>query len=396
MVRRRTKARPTVNFYILIAAIAVGVFLIVFFLNYEPTATIESGKISFELEQPSVIARDEEVVFEENYGKITYLAAEGENVAEGAEVAEIYKIGYNDKVLSDLLDVRIKIGQYQENTLLGDIIDQNLVAINTSIEQKAEEIAAVTSGQAEGDLLQLEEDIKRLQQDKLAYLKDTVTPDAQLEEYYQQEDELNERVESWKQVITADREGVVSFYFDGCESVINAGNLENITLEDLSGILNGSTMSLVSRDSQEKPIYRLVNSYKWYLLAVSTTEIPEFEMGRTFTISFDENLDKQYTGKVVGTRDEGLGYVYALEMDDDIGPLISTRRTVAKVATVFEGLQIPSSCIKIVDDTKGIYVKEGDGSTFVPVVVEIEKDGKSIIKPVNEAYTLSVGMEIMT
>ena len=74
MVRRRTKARPTVNFYILIAAIAVGVFLIVFFLNYEPTATIESGKISFELEQPSVIARDEEVVFEENPGGHTHEA----------------------------------------------------------------------------------------------------------------------------------------------------------------------------------------------------------------------------------------------------------------------------------------------------------------------------------
>ena len=336
------------------------------------------------------------MIKEENYGKITYLTAEGENVAAGTEIAEIYKIGYNDKVLSDLLDVQMKIGQYQENTLLGDIIDQNLIAINTSIEQKAEEIAAVSNGSMSGDLIQLEKDIKRLQQDKLDYLKETVAPDAQLQEYYAQEQELSERVESWKETVKTDKEGVVSFYFDGCESLINADNLGNITIDDVNDILNGSTLVQTDSDSLDKPLYRIVNSYKWYLLAVSPLEIPEYEMGRSFYIAFNEYLDKQYTGTVVGVREENFGYIYAIEVNDDIGPLLSTRRTTADIYTIFEGLQIPSSCIKTVNDEKGVYVKTGNSETFVPVTVEIEKDGKSIIKPANSSFTLNAGMEIRT
>ena len=211
MVRRRASKKPTKNFYILIAAIAVGVFLLVFFLNYNPSIIAENGKIAFETTQNVVLARDEKVITEENYGKVTYIASEGEYVTEGAEIAEIYKIGYNDKVLSELLDVQTKIGQYQENTLLGDVLDQNLIAINTSIEQKAEAISLVVAGKSDADLLQLEKELKRLQEDKLLYLKEAVNPDSQLEEYYAQEEELASRVESWKQVVTAPEAGVVSF-----------------------------------------------------------------------------------------------------------------------------------------------------------------------------------------
>ena len=394
MVRRRASKKPTKNFYILIAAIAVGVFLLVFFLNYNPSIIAENGKIAFETTQNVVLARDEKVITEENYGKVTYIASEGEYVTEGAEIAEIYKIGYNDKVLSELLDVQTKIGQYQENTLLGDVLDQNLIAINTSIEQKAEAISLVVAGKSDADLLQLEKELKRLQEDKLLYLKEAVNPDSQLEEYYAQEEELASRVESWKQVVTAPEAGVVSFYFDGCESLLNANHLKQLSIKDINDILNGSALSQIKGTDTDSPLCRIVNSYKWYLLIVSSTSIPEFESGQEFYISFDEYLDKQYTGKIVGIREEDSGFVYAMEINDDIGPLISTRRTTAYIYTMFEGTKVPSSCIKSEEDTLGVYVKHGEKTEFVPIDILIERDGECIIEPQNDNYTISPGMEI--
>ena len=396
MIRRRTARRPTKNFYILIAAVAAGVFLLWFFLNYNPSVIAENGKIAFETTQSVVIARDEDVVTEENYGKVTYIASEGEYVTEGSEIAEVYRIGYNDKVLSDLLDVQTKIGQYQENTLLGDVLDQNLIAINTSIEQKAEAVAAAVSGESDDDLLLLEKELNRLLEDKLAYLKEVVNADSQLDDYYAQEQELAERVESWKQSVTAQEAGVVSFYFDGCEALLNADNLEQLTIKDINDILNGSSLTQISGSDADKPLYRIVNSYKWYLLIVSSSRIPEFEVNQEFYISFDEYLDKQYSGKIVGIREEDSGFVYVMEINDDIGPLISTRRTSAYIYTVFEGIKVPSSCVKTVEEQTGVYVrKEGGEQEFVPVTVLIQKDGDSIIQPAAEGYAINAGTEIV-
>ena len=131
--------------------------------------------------------RDEQVISAENYGKVSFIATEGEYVTADAQVAQIYKKGYNDKVLSDLLEVQTKIGQYQENNILGDVLDQDLLAINTSIEQKAEEIAAAVNGKTDANLIGLEKDLNRLMADKQEYLKNKVNADTQLQDYYAQE-----------------------------------------------------------------------------------------------------------------------------------------------------------------------------------------------------------------
>ena len=126
---------------------------------------------------------------------------------------------------------------------------------------------------------------------------------------------------------------------------------------------------------------------------VSTTPVQEFAIGNQFQIAFDEYLDKQYVGNVVGVRQEESGYVYTVKITDDIGQLLSTRRTKAKIYTTFEGIMVPTSSIKTENGMTGIYVKDEYGSTFVEVNVLTEKDGQAIIEAAND-YTLSEGMKI--
>ncbi len=69
--------------------------------------------------------------------------------------------------------------------------------------------------------------------------------------------------------------------------MLNAANIENIKSSDILDILNGTTGSQETQGEEtEQPAYRLVNSYKWYLVIRSEEEIPEFTNDREFSIAF--------------------------------------------------------------------------------------------------------------
>lgn len=383
-VKRRRRANT--KFYLFIGAIAVVAIVILFFIFNLQTVEVEQGTIPFEAEVSVVVVRDEQVISAQNYGKANYIASEGERVEAEAPVMEVYKWGYNEKVMNDLIDYQTKIEQYQEN----DFESEELANLQNQINTKAVELRNIINGTAEGDVITAERELKYLMTQKQQYLKDNVSADQQLEGFYAQEEEIQARVNNWRQQLTAPSAGVVSYYFDGAENTLNAANIENIKSEDIVDILNGTTsVQAPQNEETEKPVYRLVNSFKWYLVIRSETEIPEFANGREFSVAFDDYVARQYQGVVSGTVKEENDYLYVIEISDDIGELLNVRRTEARVFTQFKGLKIPEKALKEKDGVTGVYVVVGRDKTFVPVTVDIVKDGNAIITPAEEGSLLA-------
>ncbi|MEG2957081.1 MAG: HlyD family efflux transporter periplasmic adaptor subunit, partial [Christensenellaceae bacterium] len=300
------------------------------------------------------------------------------------------------KVMNELIEIQTKIEQYQENEMLKDVQDPKLQEVNTQITQKSEEINHIINGEQDGDLVLAERELKDLMTQKQQYLRESVAADQQLQDFYSQEKQLLERVDAWREMVSAPQAGVVSFYLDGAESVLNAANIKKITSADVTDILNGSTVKQeVTVDSEaEKPLFRLVNNFKWFLIAKSDTPIDELSNSTVISIAFDDYLDKQYTGTVVGSVAEENTYIYAIEIADDIGALLNTRRTDAKIFTKFEGFKVPKNAIKTREDMIGVYVVTGHDRTFVPVDIKIEKDGYAIITPLSQNSILSVNQHV--
>lgn len=389
-VKRRRQVNP--KFYIFLSAIVVVAIVVLFFIFNINTAVVEQGTISFEKQVPVIVVRDEQVVSAQNYGKPNYIAGEGDRVEADAPVMEVYKWGYNEKVMNDLIDYQTKIEQYQENGLN----DQTVTDLDAQISQKAEEIKKIINGTAEGDIVAAERELKSLMVQKRDYLKETVPADQQLNDFYAQEQEIDGRVNNWRQTLTAPAAGVVSYYFDGAESVLNAANIEKIKAADIVGILNGTTgkQAAAAGDETESPMFRLVNSYKWYLLVQSEKEIPEFAKGNVFSIAFNDYIARQYQGTVVGTITEDNSYIYTIEIDDDIGEMLNVRRTDARVFTQFNGLKVPEKALVEEDGVTGVNVVTGREKTFVPVTVDVIKDGNAIIRPVQENGILAANQHV--
>ncbi len=397
MKRRPSRRRVNPKFYIFIGVIAVAAFAIVFFLTYLPTAVVEQGAIPFETTVPAVIVRDEQVIATPNYGKVEYTASEGERVEEQTPVADVYKWGYNGQVMNDLVEIQTKIEQYQENELQKAGGNETLNDHNAKISVKTEEIVQIIGGNGEGNILTAEKELNTLLAEKQQFLRDAVQPDQQLQTYYDTETQLKTRVDEWRQVMTAPSAGVVSFYFDGLEEALNASKIKDITSADILGVLNGTTQKQPAEatgEGAEKQIYRLVNSYKWYLVVRSEKEIQEFANDNVFSIAFDDYIAKQYQGTVVGTVKEEGDCIYAIEIDDDIGELLNVRRVDAKVYTQFEGLKVPKKAIKEQNGVTGVNVVTGREKTFVPVTVKIQRDDNAIVVPVEENSPLMANQHV--
>ncbi len=387
---RRRQVNP--KFYIFLSAVVVVAIVVLFFIFNINTAVVEQGTIPFEKQVSAIIVRDEQVISAQNYGKPNYIVAEGDRVEAEAEVMQVYKWGYNEKVMNDLIDYQTKIEQYQLNGLN----DPTVTDLDSQIMIKAEEIKKMINDTAQGDIVTAERELKALMAQKRQYLKDTVPKDQQLEEFYAQEQEIDGRVNNWRQTLTAPSAGVVSFYFDGAESILNAANIQSIKSADIEGILNGTTGKVVAAagGEVESPVFRLVNSYKWYLLVQSDQEIPEFANGTVFSIAFDDYISRQYQGTVVGTITEDKSYIYTIEIDDDIGELLNVRRAQAKVFTQFSGLKVPEKALIEEDGVTGVNIVTGREKTFVPVSVDIVKDGNAIIRPTEENSQLAVNQHV--
>ncbi len=388
------RRKPKTKFYlVLIGIVAVIAVILVLLLSPPRLASVEIAKAEFDQSYDMLIVRDEVVYEAKNYGKTKYIAVEGQPVNVGDPVIEVYKWGYNDETLSKLLELQKKIMTYQTEVIRAGVIDDTLIDINNRINAKAQEIQQAVFDNHSSVLLTLERDMESLLNERKAHLREVTAPDNQLNDYYTQEAELLNLFASWRSQLAANESGIVSFYFDGCEAVMNKENIGSFTRDVLEEVLDGKTVETPEKEQGTAPLYRIVNSNEWYVVLLSDKKIPEMHLGNTFSIIFEDYLDNTYTGVVYDASElaKNDGYVYTVLIQDNIGPLLGDRRVTARLYGVQESFSIPKGCVKSADDIN--YVESVAGE-YIPVLIVADKGNTVLVKTYDGQPGLSVGQQI--
>lgn len=387
---RVTKRRPKLKFFIILGAVlALTAIVLVLVLRPQPTAAIEIAKTDYQATFDMLIVRDEVVYEAKNYGKTNFVAVEGQRVRPGDLIVEVYEWGYNDQTLSDLLDVQAKILAYESDVIKADIIDEQLIDINTRIEGKASQIQVAVSEERSKDMLGLEREMQELLDERSRYLRN-VMPDVALRALLKQEKVLIDTIEEWRSEVIASESGLVSFYFDGCESLMAKDNIGSFTKKSLQEVYMGKTVETPFDDQASSPLYRVVDENEWYVVMYAEEHIPEMFVGNGYALRFEDYFDTQYAGVVVDVSklEKNDGFVYTIRLEDDIGPLLGKRRVSVEVYNELEGMRVPASCVKPADETD--YVETVDGE-IVPVMV-IADDGEHLfIQTYTDGPQLEIG-----
>lgn len=385
------RRRPSIKFFIIAAGFltAVVVLLILIF-SPMPTAAVEQASTGFDKSYDMLILRDEVAYQAMNYGKTEFIAREGAHVEVGDPIVKVYEPGYNEGTLGELLDLRKTVLDYEINTSRAGVKDPSLDEINSRVDAKVKEIQQTIESSNRGALLQMDLDLESLLNERMSYLQSVVVPNDQLRAYTTQEQQLTDQINKWAQVVTAELSGAVSFYFDGCEPVMSKENIGKFTRVALEEVSAGKTVSTSEEEQGSVPLYRVVNENEWYVVLLSSKKIPEMFPGNAFTMVFDDYLDTQHTGTVFNIQEleNNDGYVYTIQVRDNIGPMRGDRRVTARLVTTIQGLRVPKSCIRTED---GIDYVERVTGEYVPVLVIGSEGDNVFIQTYKDQPSLQLG-----
>lgn len=352
----------------------------------------EQGALSFSTSANGILVRSEKLYTADGYSKTEYIAQEGQILSSGSQIADIYSNDYSEKDYQALKELREKIMDYQQNNALTGIIDSDMETLNTKIAEKTNQIKKVISGEMEGNLDNLQRDISALMDERAALLRNASKEDSTLSSYYEQEATLVTKILNYKKTVLADKEGIVSFYFDGLESVLTTESMKNLTISNINSIYSGKFSFESSINT--KPLYRLVDRNEWYVVITTEKEIDQFKDNSIFVVSFSFGNDYTYNGMICDHREEDGKHLYSVKFIDNIDKLLRARRVSITLSNRYIGIQVNKSVIKTVDGQMGVYYDKSGVKTFEPVTVLISEGDTYIIKAANPDSTLDVGSTI--
>ncbi len=393
MARTRRRVRLRGRFFVFVfILLAIVIGLVILLVSGNGGGEIELGTARMKIDRKAVLIRDETLVTTEQYDKIIFEVSEGEYVTEGTRIAQVFRWGYQDETMLALLNTQKEILAHQL-TLMGDVLNPKLDEITEGINTALEQMRAIVSQGQTGDVLELEQKMKDLLEQRAENLKNAVQADATLTDLYAQQDEQLTALDSWKRdIVNSEGEGIVSFYFDGYEQALNANKLDLIDATLVNSALKSSNTVTSRTSTADTPLYRLTDTKHWYVAFL--TDASGYERvveGETYTVAFADYSDAMYTGVALKPVVSDNYVVNILEFDRDIGALLGVRTAQLSVHKDAQGLRVPVQALRMQNGVTQIVLQAGERSETVNVDV-LAFDGQyAVIQAADGSTSLTSG-----
>ena len=393
----KSRVRLKGRFFMMLLIVAGFIALVLVVVNVtKKTGEIEFGSLGADMDVNAAIIRDEKVIMSEPYEKITFEVTEGETVNNDQVIAQLYKRGYQDETMVTLLNLQKQIYDYQIQ-LLGGQEPTELTDLNDNIDTVELQIRSVSRGESELDMLDLEQTLKDLENQRVTLMQSIVTPDTTLTQLYNDLKSQQNVMSGWKRDIkNTSGTGIVSFYFDGYEQVLSVNKLSTINSALVKTVVNGGNTANVSESTSEVPLYRIINNTHWFIAFVTSSSDPmRLAEGEQYSVLFKDYSEQQYTATARASQVSENAVVNILEFNTDIGKMIGSRTVAATISKSAQGLVVPLKAIEIVSGMPGINIVYGDTVLRVEVDILAQNDNKAVIRAHNESDNLTAGMKYL-
>lgn len=386
------KVRFRTRFYVMIFAIVAIILLAaVLLISNRKSGDIQNGELTMTLDVNAVVIRDEICVTTERYDRITFEVLEGSYVEAGTPVAEVYQWGYNEDLMQSLLSVQSKILSVQLEQLSG-VDNQTLSTMNSQIESKILEIRNAAMEKSSADMLSLENELETLMQQRNDYLRQTVQATEQLNELYLEEQTKKSHIAEYSSSVSAASPGLISFYADGYEQVLNEAKLDMVNADLINSVLKGASVSSSSA-ATENLLYRLTDREHFYIAFVTKGSSPQrLVEGEEYTVRFEGYYASDYTGIALAPIVAEGSVVNIIEFNQDIGALVDVRTIKAEIIKSSSGALVPLDALVMKDDLAGLQIKAGDSEQRIEVEVLASNEEYAIVRSSAGEATLSAGM----
>lgn len=331
------------------------------------------------------ILRREEVLYSSSTGVVNYLVDDGEKVAVGDEVADIYRSG-NGSVREriEAIDARIASLERVENSAkylsVSDInkidtIIENLI-ISASRETSKNGFVSASSLAEEilfrMNLRQLLTGEKESFTDELAALRA----------------ERAAAVAGLTDVAETVDTDVSAYYFyevDGYETAFAFDDIDSLSYSDVKAMMSAQPTLLSGKEAG-----KLVLDYTWYALLPTDAETAAyFETGKSYDLDFSasgKTVSMTLKSVLVDTdRTSGVACLVfsSTVMPEDFDYM--RMQPVSVNVKEYEGYKLPLGAVRIVDydgvPVEGVYILYGNTVRFRRIDIILSQDGYVLCRP---------------
>ena len=387
MARKRIMPR----FYVFMTLLVVLIILLIRMIIGGGTteAAVMQAATTSTRDVKAVVIRDESVATSESTARVEFVAREGTVVSVGEEVAYVYSAGYTEKELKKLEEIRSNIQTYHK-TLLSNILDAQLDRLDSIVDSKAIEFRDMVNDKSNGNLLSVIRQLETSMVTRQEYMRQNKREDTKLTKLYSEENSQLNSISTWRNIMKAESSGILTFYTDGYEHIINSENADSVTIELVKSVLSGQKMQTSGRTSD---IYKIVRQDNWHVAVIDSADWNPF-VGQEYAFQLDSVPDISYSAVVESVQKYGDEVCAVLAIDEPIGPLLYHRSGDATLSIHLQGMSVPKEAVVNENGQSGVWAYDGMNRYFVAVNVLFTDKQNALIEPVDEGM-LSLGMRVI-
>lgn len=391
--RRRIRFR----FFIFLALLLYGVYGVMSALQSPVVlASVTQGELAVTLNGQSLLIREERVYNAPVYGKAVFHISDGEMAARDQVVALLYREDFDADAVSRLYEVQERILRYQQDNLTDQILSADFERLDVALMEMAAEIQSLTMTRQHEGLGRMESRLHRLMVHRQEVLDRLLAPDETLKGLYRLESGLRKQMEDWVFEIAAPEAGIVSFYLDGLEQVLDGRAAEQLTLEDFKNLLTYVPLPAAKGEAKaEQPFLRLVCPINnWYLaMKVPASEF-FFRQGDMVQVRLFAEGDPIYPAQVYrAVSDQGYTLLI-LQMIGEPGTAVNLRTPHAEISKPVSGLMVPANALTQQRSRTGLMVWERTEFVFMETEVLGINGSSAIVAPISDNQVLRLHDEV--
>ena len=357
-----------------VICIAAAIFLVhqLYSSLYKPitTQSAEFYEAVEGMEINATIIRSESYVTYGGGGVLHFVTSDGERVAKGGTIAQIYDNAKVSITVSHIEQLTKQISSIEDMLAYNDVQAADLELINNRVSESLGSLVysgangKYSSVQTSADTL-----LSAINRQQLVTGEQTDFT-AQLESLKSELSSLQASLPNATGSVSASLSGYFVSAVDGLENVLKVDDLTAVTPEFLE--------SAKAEKIPDNVLGKLVSDYEWYIAtAIPISDSLKYKEGDVLRINTGLKTNSTLTVTVkqlnVSEESDKATVIFACsDMSSELASMRSGKMTV--ISKTHSGLRLPKKALRIVDGKSGVYVVSGINLAFIPVTVIYSTD----------------------
>ncbi len=368
------------------AVFLVAVFFIVYFCIQVKNIFIDSmeteyatlASIDDTLDMKCYIVRNETLVSSDIGGTYNYVISEGEKLAKGQTIANIYTTDSEYKIQEQIRSINEKVEILKNSSVEHNYFTLNVSKIDKDIASLLSDYRGKVMAGEYNLATQNKNDILSTLNKRYLVVNALTGFDDAINNYEDAKTSLMSRASGNEGSIYAQTSGYFYSDVDGYENVLTPELIFSGTVSDI--------LEAIKKDPEavsKNTVGKIISEFEWYTVCVVNKETAmKFSTDSYYEISYPYSVGAKVksilTKKIIQSDSEDVVLVFQSAANTNSFNFMRSQVVEVKLDS-YAGLRIKKEALRIVDGEEGVYILNGNTVEFKRACKVYENDGYYII-----------------